>query len=125
MFCLVCRPELGDVPHLVYDSKHDGLCVKLWRGWCSGKFCCFPRYLITKERISVSWWNVSPTLNDFLVVFGFLVSGCCFENDCVVFVLSQLRNCTKITDHFDLDHVEDVELTRFALLLSAILLFRC
>lgn len=55
------RPELKDMPHLVYDSTSDSGILKCWRSIV----CCgcwfFPQTIITKQNITTTNWTPTCT----------------------------------------------------------------
>eukprot|EP00298_Acanthocystis_sp_HF-20_P005237 c15477_g1_i1.p1 GENE.c15477_g1_i1~~c15477_g1_i1.p1 ORF type:complete len:283 (+),score=85.25 c15477_g1_i1:24-851(+) len=53
------RPETKDVPHLLYDSDADPCGLKFFRSICCCKCWCFPRTVITKEKITTTTWGIN------------------------------------------------------------------
>eukprot|EP00299_Pterocystis_sp_00344_P004444 c1543_g1_i1.p1 GENE.c1543_g1_i1~~c1543_g1_i1.p1 ORF type:complete len:278 (+),score=40.09 c1543_g1_i1:839-1672(+) len=51
------RPDLKDMPFLIYDSDADPSMLKCGRAILCCGCCCFPHTVITKERISTTFWT--------------------------------------------------------------------
>eukprot|EP00301_Raphidiophrys_heterophryoidea_P005750 c1237_g1_i1.p1 GENE.c1237_g1_i1~~c1237_g1_i1.p1 ORF type:complete len:287 (+),score=73.22 c1237_g1_i1:48-863(+) len=80
------RPDLKDVPHLIYDSKGDGFCVKVYRSLLCCSCCFFPRTVVTKEHITTARWTLlgKKTTSQFDLdqVTDLTLSSGCLEGCC-------------------------------------------
>jgi len=57
------RPEIKDVPHLIYDSDMDNIGLKCLRCLCCCGCWCFPHTIVSKAKISTTSWNLKCQRN--------------------------------------------------------------